>query len=98
MSAFVDSETILEIIKTYVDVLNNILEDRIGPNGEVISGAAYVGNVNVSREKRYAQMYSDALQIKRGTNKLRDEIMEEVSNVKLKLIYVTNSEKLRYYI
>lgn len=53
------SETILKIIKKYIDILNNILDDRIGENGEIINGASYVGNVNVSKEKRFARMYFD---------------------------------------
>lgn len=39
--------------------------------------------------------FYDALQIKRGTDKLRDEIIEDVSKIKLKLIHITNSEETR---
>lgn len=49
------------------------------------------GDRGIGIELIDSERFYDALQIKRGTNNLRDEIIEEVSNIKLKLIYTTNS-------
>lgn len=51
------SITILNIIESYIDKLNDILNDKIGENGTPIVGASYVGNMNVDNEKRHASVY-----------------------------------------
>lgn len=51
------SITILKVIKSYINKLNDILNDKIGENGTIITGASYVGNVNVENEQKYAKVY-----------------------------------------
>lgn len=52
------------------------------------------GDRGIGIELMDSERFYDALQIKRGTEKLCDEIIKEVSNIKTYLIYVTNSDSV----
>ena len=55
------SRAILDIIKSYVDKLQDLIENRIREDGKIIEGSPYIGEKNIKNEKDKCKIYRDKL-------------------------------------